>query len=80
MGATESLRLLTSAKQLLFGENTIPTTEEERWNIVKSVDPETQEKQGNELDLLDDVFYKDIDQLGERMSLFAQEHDLYKNF
>lgn len=80
MSANESLRLLTAAKQLLFGEATIPKTETERWNFLQSLDTETQEKQGIELGLLDDVFYEDIDQLGERMLLFAQKHNLYKIF
>jgi Domain of unknown function (DUF4375) len=80
MDAKEALRLLTAAKQLLFGEAAIPKTDVERWNVLQSLDAETQERQGIELDLLDDVFYKDIDRLGERMLLFAQEHNLYKTF
>jgi Domain of unknown function (DUF4375) len=80
MGATESLKLLISAKQLFFGENALPATEAERWDVLKTVESNSQENQSNELDLIEHAFYKDLDELDERLRLFAMQHDLYKNF
>jgi hypothetical protein len=78
MGATESHRLLISAKQLFFGENPLPATEAERWDVLEVTEGNTQESKRHELDLIEHAFYKNPDELDERLRSFALKHDLYK--
>lgn len=80
MKATESLRLLILAKQIIFDQLNVPSNTEERRRILLKRDTNLQEKQDFALDLLDKEFWKDTDNLREIMNNFAQLHDLYNNF
>jgi hypothetical protein len=80
VGASESLKLLTAAKILFFGDAQVPPDTGERRSILRNTDAETQEKRDKELDDLDRAFWADPDKLSERMYQFAKDNELYKNF
>jgi hypothetical protein len=80
IGAAESLHLLISAKKIFFGEADVPLNTEERRRAIHAVNSETQDKQSKELDVLDKSFWADPDKLGERLSQFAQTHQLQRDF
>lgn len=80
IGASESLHLLISAKQIVFGQAEVPSNTEVRRRAIRAADSATQERQSKELDVLDHAFWTDPDNLGERLRQFAQAHGLHKNF
>nr|WP_244904657.1 DUF4375 domain-containing protein [Cellvibrio mixtus] len=73
LGATHSLKLLRQAKERCFGLNSVPQDREKRWELLRKNNPEP------ELDSLDTLFYKDPDQLEQKLENFAIEVGLIKN-
>ncbi|WP_445363671.1 DMP19 family protein [Microbulbifer sp. ANSA003] len=73
IGATNSLRLLREAKAQVFGSDIVPTDRELR---QIATDSDAIQKS---LDKLDDEFYTDTDELGDRLEKFAFEKGLVKN-
>ncbi len=73
LGATHSLKLLRQAKERCFGPNSVPQDQEKRWELLRKNSPEP------ELSSLDALFYKDLDQLGQKLKNFATEVGLVKN-
>jgi Domain of unknown function (DUF4375) len=80
IGASESLHLLISAKQIVFGEADVPSNTGARRKVIRAAHSATQDRLSKELDVLDRAFWADLDKLGERLSQFAQTHELHKNF
>lgn len=80
IGASKSLALLTEAKIMFFGDAEVPSYTGERRSILRATDSEAQVKRDKELDVLDRAFWADPDKLGERMSQFAKDNELHKNF
>lgn len=76
MQASKSLALLLSAKTLLFGELDVPSNAGERRQLLQAQSEAYQEI----LESLDKEFWADPDELSERMTRYAKEHDLHKNF
>jgi hypothetical protein len=76
MQASKSLALLMSAKMLIFGELEVPSSTSERHKILQAQSEAHQE----ELEKFDKAFWADPDRLSERMTRFAKEHDLHKDF
>ncbi|MDT4332445.1 DMP19 family protein [Methylomonas sp. MED-D] len=80
IGASKSLALLTEAKKMFFGDAEVPSDTCERRSILRATDSEAQVKRDKELDVLDRAFWADPDKLGKRMSQFAKDNELHKNF
>lgn len=80
VGATESLALLMEAKKMFFGDAEVPSDTGERLSILRTTDSEAQVNRDKELDVIDRAFWADPDKLGERMSQFAKDNELHKNF
>ena len=76
MQASKSLALLMSAKTLIFGELEVPSNTGERRQIMQAQGDVHQAK----LESFDKEFWSDPDQLSERMTRYAKEHDLHKDF
>lgn len=76
MQASKSLALLMSAKTLIFGELEVPSNTGERRQIMQAQGDVHQAK----LESFDKEFWADPDQLSERMTRYAKEHDLHKDF
>ncbi len=74
--ASKSLALLMSAKALIFGDLEVPSNTGERRKVLMAQGEAHQEA----LDILDKEFWADPDQLSERMTRYAEEHDLHKDF
>jgi len=72
MEARASLKLLREAKNSLFGKQSVPTDQAQRWEIIRKLTDEP------DLDSLDTEFYKDTDKLDEKTEKFAVEHGLVK--
>jgi hypothetical protein len=64
VGATRSLELLRQAKWVMFGEADVPSDQAVRWKAMNRA----REK---DLDALDEAFWKDPDQLGDKLDTFA---------
>lgn len=73
LGATHSLKLLHQAKERCFGQNSVPQDREMRWELLRKNNTEL------ELDSLDTLFYKDPDQLEQKLENFAIDVGLIKN-
>lgn len=73
LGATNSLKLLRQAKEQLFGSNQVPKGQTERWDLIRKLN------RPNDLDALDTEFYKDQDELDNKLEGFAVEVGLVKN-
>ncbi len=71
--ATNSLRLLRKAKQIVFGNSDVPKEQYLRQVATNSDDV------SKDLDELDTEFYKDPDQLTEKLETYAINNDLVKN-
>lgn len=71
--ATNSLRLLRKAKQIVFGSSAVPKEQYLRQVATDSDDVSTA------LDELDTEFYKDPDQLAEKLEAYAINNGLVKN-
>lgn len=73
LNAIKSLKLLRKAKHELFGDQSVPKNQTQRWLVTQN---SNQEKV---LDSLDTKFYEDPDNLGDKLEAFAQESGLVKN-
>ncbi|PQJ37249.1 hypothetical protein BTO00_23470 [Vibrio campbellii] len=73
LGATNSIKLLRSAKEQLFGSNSVPKNQVERWELIQRLNRHT------DLDSLDTEFYKDLDDLDDKLETFALKVGLVKN-
>ena len=73
ISASSSLRLLRKAKQFAFGDKKVPEDQGDRWEFLKRLPDES------ELDALDTEFYKDEDQLDQKLESFAIETGLVEN-
>jgi hypothetical protein len=73
LGASNSLRLLRLAKDAIFGSSPVPDSQARRWG--EGQDDETEAI----LSELDDQFYKDPDNLGDKMEAFAKDRGLVEN-
>ncbi|GAA3979837.1 DMP19 family protein [Allohahella marinimesophila] len=73
LGATNSIKLLRQAKEQLFGSNQVPKSQTERWELIRKLNRPT------DLDTLDTDFYKDLDNLDDKLEAFALEAGLVKN-
>ena len=73
LGATNSLKLLRKAKEVLLGSFPVPQDHAERWAAIRKHSDEP------DLDALDVEFYKDTDQLDKKLEIFAIEAGLVKN-
>jgi hypothetical protein len=80
MKASTSLALLMSAKTLIFGDFGPPSSTSERRKVLHNQGESRQVAVGKELEKLDKDFWANPDQLSERMTQFAKEHDLLRNF
>jgi len=77
IGAIESKELLQRAKQILFPDRPVPTSQKDRWIYITELG---EEQQVQYLNVLDEKFWTDPDGFDERMDQFAQKHGLYRNF
>jgi len=73
LGATNSLRLLSNAKEELIGQGSVPQDQAERWGAIRKHSDEPN------LDTLDTEFNKDTDQLDKKLESFAVEVGLVQN-
>ncbi len=73
LGAQNSLKLLREAKNILFGLNTIPKDQEQRWKLMRSHNQEPN------LDALDTEFYQDSDELDNKLESYAIKFELIQN-
>lgn len=82
MSATNTLRLLISAKGVVFGAMPVPLSTSERRSVLKATAvTEAQERERSlKLDALDELFWKDPDKLSERAAAFAERHGLHEDF
>jgi len=70
MQAKESLALLRKAKLSLFGNQSVPIDQEERWGVMRQMTDEP------DIDNLDTEFYKDTDNLDNKTEEFAIKNGL----
>lgn len=70
LNAVHSLSLLQQAKTQLFGAAAVPADRAKRWEITE------QYRDSADTDSLDTEFYKDPDQLTEKLEAFARETGL----
>lgn len=73
LGATNSLGLLRKAKKLVFGSSSVPKEQHLRQVATSNG------KVSSALDDLDTEFYKDTDQLSEKLESYAKSKGLVKN-
>ena len=73
IGANNSLALLRAAKKELFGDSDVPKDREKRWSAMQDINYE------DKLDSIDDEYYKDLDDIENKMESFAIEAGLVKN-
>ena len=73
ISASSSLRLLRKAKEIAFGDNKVPDNQGDLWGVLKKLPDES------ELDALDTEFYKDDDQLDQKLEKFAIDTGLIEN-
>lgn len=77
LGARQSLRLLLEAKEILFGENPLPTTQTDRIVVFPGISTHAAlQGWSDRLNELDRRFNEDPDGLGERIDRFAAKHGL----
>jgi hypothetical protein len=72
MRAKSSIILLREAKSSLFGNQSVPKDQVERFNVMRQRTDEP------DLNSLDTEFYKDTDKLDKKTEAFAIEHGLVK--
>jgi hypothetical protein len=75
VGATESLRNVMRAKEIYFGADPMPRTEDARKAILSTSEPT--EEQSNEIKALDESFFKLSDKLHEQTVKFVEKHRLF---
>jgi hypothetical protein len=81
--ATESLKLLLRAKEILFPDGEPPKDREERWEAMRKFrvkDGTTRPDWDVELDTIDKAYYKDPDKLDDKLRAFAEERGLVAPF
>jgi hypothetical protein len=76
MGATECLRILLAAKQIVFGKSKVPLTQKGRWKRLGRHAP----ARNSELEALDSLFSDEEDTLHRLAAQYAQKHGLYEGF
>lgn len=78
LGAAQTLALLQAAKTALFGSASVPTDQAERQMLMPTYEDEPDQQCEAALDALDTRFYKDEEQLGDRLLEFARQHRLFE--
>ena len=73
MGAVQSLSLLKRAKEIVFGFAPVPEDTERRREILRQLDSESY---ANQLEDLDNLFWKDSDGLSNHIESFARKYAL----
>ncbi len=71
IGASASTILLESAKHLMFGEHTVPTTQTDRWEAINN-------SVSKELVRLDKAFCEDPDNIDDLLVGYAQTSGLFE--
>ncbi len=74
----KTLKLLQEAKQLLLGDRTVPTDDEERDQLIDFL-PEGSTGQIR-MDQIHDAYYEDINRLNTRLLKYAEEKNLLTPF
>jgi len=74
MRASESLQLLTKAKQVWFDFSDVPTDTKSRRLLLERNASRSRNARSDELDKL---YWKEPDELGNRCEQYAQQHKLY---
>ncbi|MCH7335595.1 DUF4375 domain-containing protein [Acinetobacter sp. NIPH 2699] len=80
INALDSLNLLSEEKKVVFNNLEVPIDCEIRREFLRNRDSFQQEYQDKELDILDQKFWAEPDQLSEKLVNFANKHALYENF
>ncbi|MCY4745673.1 DUF4375 domain-containing protein [Pelomonas sp. UHG3] len=77
--ATQTLQLLTRAKELLLGEQPVPLDQTERDRMLPDIELFGSSFRGlaEELRLVEQRFWSDPESLDDRCTGFAQSHNLY---
>ncbi|MCQ3000775.1 DMP19 family protein [Pseudomonas syringae] len=78
LGATQTLALLEEARRLLFGIQPVPTDQGLRQLSMPTYADERDLDCEAALDALDNQFYKDAEQLDDRLLKYALEHGLFE--
>lgn len=73
IGATQSLQVVMRAKEIYFGAEPLPRSEDARKAILST--SELSEDQLNEMKMLDESFFKLSDELHQRTVKFAEKHE-----
>jgi len=83
LNALNSLELLKKAKKILFGNASVPKDQIERNNLMKQYPEEDDAPEpvwSVELDKIDDEYYKDADEIGEKMNHFTKKTGIIAPF
>lgn len=85
LGALSSLSLVKEAADTIFGKRGPPVDRTERWQIMEAKtkrlsDVLTRFRQTSRLERLDKQFWEDPDQLGDRLSAYAEQQGLIDPF
>lgn len=85
LGALSSLRLAREAADAIFGKRGPPVDRAERWRIMNGKTRRLSEvltryRQSSRLERLDEQFWEDPDQLADRLSVYAEQHNLIAPF
>jgi hypothetical protein len=75
INAQATLALLKKAKNILFGSKPVPKEQSERNKLIIH-----ENEWGEDLDLIDEEYYKDIDNIGDKMNQFAVDTGIIKPF
>lgn len=78
LGATQTLALLEEAKRLLFGMEPVPSEQYARQLSMPTYAEERDLECEAALDALDTQFYRDTEQLDERLLRYADKHRLFE--
>lgn len=83
IGALKTLELLEQGKQILFGDADVPADQDERNEVMQQFpdDDDAPEPQWSiDLDVVDEAYYENPDDLGEWMERFAESSGLLAPF
>jgi len=85
LGALSSLSLVKEAADTIFGKRGPPADRTERWRIMEAKTRRLSEiltryRQTSRLERLDKQFWEDPDQLGHRLSAYAEQQGLIAPF
>lgn len=78
LGAENTAGLLVQAKEVLFGDQTVPIDHSARHSLMPTVGNDSHPA-WEKLDSLDKAFYKDPDQLAEKCTAYAICNHLYED-